>query len=606
MLRKLTKKSKLVQGSNLVVCPLSVLSAWNSIIPQHSGIPPSEVIEFHGSAKQRLTQAELASKMIVLTTYGMLYTKSGAPSVLHGIHWRRIILDEAHGIRNINSHTTKAVLSLSGDRRWCLTGTPIQNKLSDLHPLMAFVRAFPFEDKAVFKMAFGSDDRPASPEHEGVKLALASIMLRRTKELTAYQESASTDVKCEETTPLDFIETPVLRTVTETGSCESTPAESSLMNLPSKTIEVLTVELTEEERESYKALEKAAGSFLRSRSGTPYFAIYALMTHLRLLANTEEILCDEVRARIQRLISGDLSTEEREQLCAELVQTKQMETLLTGSQEETHCPICFEPYSDTLTKCRHSFHGTCLLEWIGESSQPCPVCREPLTINSIMDTAQAEQFKRKLMRADQNKLEPVQLPNRVESSKVQAVCDRVLNHIQEGEGGTKIVIFSSFVKLLRHIEISLKERGIRTLLFSGEMSNKARRGMVRTLQNSPHSMVLLASTKAAGQGLTLTAAHIVYIFDPWWNPHAEDQAIDRVHRIGQKKAVQVYKVVAKGTIEEMVLGKQREKRELAEKALLGGKVTRQTLSREEVYSLLTSAPTTRNESGRTIFPDESK
>jgi SNF2 family DNA or RNA helicase len=90
---------------------------------------------------------------------------------------------------------------------------------------------------------------------------------------------------------------------------------------------------------------------------------------------------------------------------------------------------------------------------------------------------------------------------------------------------------------------------------------------VERFQNDPTCSVFLISLKAGGTGLNLTAADTVVHFDPWWNPAAEDQATDRAHRIGQSRVVNVYRLVAKGTIEEKILQLKLKKKELVANVL---------------------------------------
>eukprot|EP01053_Blabericola_migrator_P005720 Blabericola_migrator_1__5719@NODE_28_length_19984_cov_212_654667_g25_i0_p1_GENE_NODE_28_length_19984_cov_212_654667_g25_i0NODE_28_length_19984_cov_212_654667_g25_i0_p1_ORF_typecomplete_len1386_score194_69SNF2_N/PF00176_23/3e58Helicase_C/PF00271_31/6_6e15zfC3HC4/PF00097_25/2_3e08zfC3HC4_2/PF13923_6/5e08zfRING_2/PF13639_6/4_2e03zfRING_2/PF13639_6/6_4e08zfC3HC4_3/PF13920_6/4e07ResIII/PF04851_15/7_5e07zfrbx1/PF12678_7/6_9e06zfANAPC11/PF12861_7/5_5e06zfRING_5/PF14634_6/2_1e05ProkRING_4/PF14447_6/6_3e len=582
-------------AGTLVICPVSVLSAWQTIIRQHTLIPEDYVAEYHGSARSKYTDDDLKRMVIVLTTYGLLLNRRGScESPLHRLRWKRIILDEAHTIRNHQSATTKAVLALQAERKWCLTGTPIQNRLSDLLPLFAFIKAYPFDSEATFKTAFGTGDKPSQTNHDGIKLALASVMLRRTKELAAHQEANCPSSEESLTTPS-----------TDDDRTESlSPAAAAvgtIAALPPKTIHILTIELRPPEMKAYQALAGLAHSIMRQNPEVSYFAIYALMTHLRLLANSEELLRGDVRSLITKICEGQMTDKAREALIRDLIGSKQMETLLAGEADGNDCPICCEPNSDTLTKCKHMFHKDCLLQWFRDSARPCPVCRTMLDERSIVDTSVAREYETKASIKDEELAEPekpVERPN--ESTKVQAVCDRIFRQIAEGKGTTKIVLFSSFVRLLKHLEQALQSRGIKTIMFTGELSNKARHKRVQMLKDVSHPVVFLASTKAAGQGLTLTSAHIVYIFDPWWNPHAEDQAIDRIHRIGQNRAVEVYKVISKHTIEEQVLLKQKDKRDLASRALLGGSVSgHQTMTREEMRNLLTQGPSSRNESGRT-------
>src|SRR5690606_34958027 len=112
-----------------------------------------------------------------------------------------------------------------------------------------------------------------------------------------------------------------------------------------------------------------------------------------------------------------------------------------------------------------------------------------------------------------------------------------------------------------------------------------RGAVVSSFQDPSGPPVLLASLKAGGTGLNLTAADHVFLLDPWWNPAAEDQAADRAHRIGQERPVIVYRMVARDTVEERILALQEKKRELADVAL--GEADRASaITREELLALL--------------------
>ena len=98
--------------------------------------------------------------------------------------------------------------------------------------------------------------------------------------------------------------------------------------------------------------------------------------------------------------------------------------------------------------------------------------------------------------------------------------------------------------------------------------------------------MFLISLKAGGTGLNLTAADVVIHYDPWWNLAAQDQATDRAHRIGQKRAVSVFKLIAKDTVEERIVQMQERKRDLADSILGGEDVASTALNKEDILALL--------------------
>ncbi|MGK0232655.1 MAG: non-specific serine/threonine protein kinase [Patescibacteria group bacterium] len=131
--------------------------------------------------------------------------------------------------------------------------------------------------------------------------------------------------------------------------------------------------------------------------------------------------------------------------------------------------------------------------------------------------------------------------------------------------GHKVLVFSSFVKMLTLIREELENRGIGYAYLDGKTMNRER--VVEDFQNSTTAKPFLISMKAGGVGLNLTSADYVFIVDPWWNPAVEMQAMDRAHRIGQKNPVFVYKMIAEDTIEEKILEMQKNKKKLVDELI---------------------------------------
>ncbi len=147
------------------------------------------------------------------------------------------------------------------------------------------------------------------------------------------------------------------------------------------------------------------------------------------------------------------------------------------------------------------------------------------------------------------------------------------------DGGHRALVFSQFTSMLALIRDRLTaSRGIEFCYLDGATQDRG--GVVRRFQDNADIPVFLISLKAGGTGLNLTGADTVIHFDPWWNPAVEAQATDRAHRLGQKRVVTSYRLIARGTVEEKILSLQSRKREVID-ALLGG-----DLSWEEIQDLL--------------------
>ncbi len=151
-------------------------------------------------------------------------------------------------------------------------------------------------------------------------------------------------------------------------------------------------------------------------------------------------------------------------------------------------------------------------------------------------------------------------------------------------GGHKVLIFSQFVQMLKVIEDHLKRENISYAYMDG--SSKNRQEEVDRFNNDPSLRVFLLSLKVGGVGLNLTSADTVIIYEPWWNPAVENQAIDRVHRIGQRNSVLAYRLITKGTIEEKMLQLQNRKRFLTEALILSEEGIGKKLDWEDIKFLL--------------------
>jgi superfamily II DNA or RNA helicase len=168
-----------------------------------------------------------------------------------------------------------------------------------------------------------------------------------------------------------------------------------------------------------------------------------------------------------------------------------------------------------------------------------------------------------------------------ESGKMEAVLEKLETVLEQHH---KVLIFSQFVQHLQIIKRALDEQGVAYAYLDGSTTD--RKGQVESFQKSDGQSVFLISLKAGGVGLNLTAADYVFLLDPWWNPAAEAQAIDRAHRIGQEKTVFTYKFITKETVEEKILALQQRKLDLANELVTSDESILRALSEDEVLDLL--------------------
>jgi SNF2 family DNA or RNA helicase len=168
------------------------------------------------------------------------------------------------------------------------------------------------------------------------------------------------------------------------------------------------------------------------------------------------------------------------------------------------------------------------------------------------------------------------------SGKLEQVKDLLL---AAKENGRRVLLFSQFTSMLSIIEEELAQEGFESFYLRGSTPPQDRLTMVNAF-NSGEKDVFLISLKAGGTGLNLTGADTVILYDLWWNPAVEEQAAGRAHRIGQKNVVEVWRMIAEGTIEERMDALQQEKRELFQKVIQGNETQLQQMTEEDIRLIL--------------------
>ncbi len=166
---------------------------------------------------------------------------------------------------------------------------------------------------------------------------------------------------------------------------------------------------------------------------------------------------------------------------------------------------------------------------------------------------------------------------RILSPKRELLQEQLFDTIANGH---KVLIFVNFLAALELIGQQLEEMGVDFVSMSG--ATRDRQSLVTKFQNDPRCRVFLMTLKTGGTGLNLTAADTIFIFDPWWNIAAENQAIDRAHRIGQQNKVLAYKLITKDTIEEKILQLQEAKRELFDNVISSDGQSMKSLTEEDI------------------------
>uniref|UniRef100_A0A673C965 Helicase-like transcription factor n=1 Tax=Sphaeramia orbicularis TaxID=375764 RepID=A0A673C965_9TELE len=491
---------------------------------------------YYGSERNR-SKKFLSSQDVVITTYNVLSADFENKSPLHGIHWLRVVLDEGHTIRNPNAQMSKAVLQLKAQRRWILSGTPIQNSVKDLWTLLAFLRLKPFDVREWWNRVI---QRPAM---QGDRAGLQNLQ---------------TLVKC------------ITLRRTKTSEVNGRP----LVSLPEKMVCVEQVELNQQEREEYELARNegrstigryvAEGTVLRN-----YADVLAILMRLRQHCCHPDLLAK---------ISSDLGAAATPAELRERLVEKLRLVLASGSDEE--CSVCLDSVClPVITHCAHVYCRPCIAKVIStqQGTARCPLCRSDIKETELVEVPLEEMEDESSTHAKKWRT----------SSKVQALMGNLLR-LQSEDRSIKCLVVSQFTRFLSILETPLREHGFSFVRLDGTMSQKKRAQVIQDFQSSAANSpsIMLLSLKAGGVGLNLTAASHVFLMDPAWNPATEEQCIDRCHRLGQKRKVVVTKFIVKDSVEENMVRIQRKKQDLVEKAFGSANTDKKTSRIDDIKALL--------------------
>ncbi len=170
---------------------------------------------------------------------------------------------------------------------------------------------------------------------------------------------------------------------------------------------------------------------------------------------------------------------------------------------------------------------------------------------------------------------------KIESPKRELLQEQLMDSIANGH---KALIFANYLNAVELIGQSLDKEGIDFVSMTGATRN--RQQLVDKFQNDPNCKAFVMTLKTGGTGLNLTAADTIFIFDPWWNVAAENQAIDRAHRMGQENKVLAYKLITQDTIEEKILKLQQVKKELFDNVIGTDNSSVKALSEDDIDYIL--------------------
>ncbi|KZO93169.1 hypothetical protein CALVIDRAFT_486163 [Calocera viscosa TUFC12733] len=579
--RKPTKPRTHGPSATLIVAPMSLLAQWQSELKRSSAKNTLKVLIFHGDSRgdlEALTEIDseedgVAGVDVVITSYGTLvseWSKTGNGGGIYDVEWKRVVLDEAHNIKSRLTKAAKACYALKSRTKWCLTGTPIINRLEDLHSLLQFLDFQPWANFSVFRSFITAPFLARDPKAiDVVQVILETILLRREKNMTDVDGKA-------------------------------------IVELPDKEVVVEELEFSPLERKIYDQIyHDAKTQFTKLNAnglvGKNFSNILAMLMRLRqavlhpaLIGGRKEGLDIEADLDVNNLIAQfakgdrgpDVGTANGDAFAKNV-----LDDLIAAQNDDEgnsdECPICLEIMDPPMIvpNCMHRTCRDCIVghlrscESKGEEGF-CPVCRTApvreadllevihkhnrITDRDSTPTAQT---------GNGNTAEPPSPAIKFRknssntSTKLEALSSN-LRRIRDQDPIFRAVVFSQFTGFLDMIESVLDRDGIPWVRLDGSMSQKERtRALEEFAKPTRSPKVFLISLRAGGVGLNLTTANHVFMMDCWWNASVENQAIDRVHRIGQTRKVYVKHFIIARTIEMRILDIQKRKTAIIKGAL---------------------------------------
>jgi SNF2 family DNA or RNA helicase len=565
--------------TTLLVCPTSTVKNWEDQIAQHVSPESMTYHVYHGPNRDK-NPYMLLKYDVVITTYGVVASEfsgrgSASASPLKQLKWFRVVLDEAHTIREHKALQSQAIYSLEAQRRWCLTGTPIQNRLDDLGSLTRFLRLYPYDTPARFNQYIRGPAQAGDPSFlKALRVFVDSFTLRRLRDRIDLPKRE------------DFVDL-----------LEFSPVEKQLHDFFKEVAHVQIQELTQTKEKN---------------SGVQHHVLRGIMTLRLICAHGRDLLKEKDLEKLKGISQTDAidldedfkpPTITREaayeslnlmaeaeldmcRKCAKTVTTGNTQAETEDDEQSLRCVVlpCFDLIcADCFEQERASFDGRS-----DKDAITCPFCTKCISAQYVGFSGSTAH---EIFVAPDDNIGPDEDEKPVEvytgpHTKTRALLQDIANMYKDsepleaaGEPPLKAVVFSEFTSHLDLIGKALNENGYSFVRIDGTMSLNNRKKSLDALASDNSVKILLASIKAAGQGLNLTSACRAFIMEPMWNPAAEAQAVDRIYRIGQKRPVLVKRYQMADSIERKIVELQKRKQQLADVSM---NQNHKQLSKQEV------------------------
>lgn len=590
--------------ATLIICPKSVMTNWMQQIKEHTITRYFKCYQYHGPDRTQDLE-ELARYDIVLVPYGTVQSefsfRNANRNALMSVNWFRVVLDEAHHIRTPSTQISKACCALSAQRRWAVTGTPVQNRLDDLGTLIKFLRIKPFDDETSWARHIMAPLKTAD-EHvlQHLQLLVASMTLRRTKDKVGLPKR----VEHEEKLRFDAEERAMYAQFSSQANLQVRALTRDKGRIQGKGYAFMLRSihrlraicahgremLSEDDLKELEGLTAQTAIELGDEpdeGGAPdssFITEKQAYDFLHMMMESESDLCTACTKKITR-------KDEEEQAKPPANEDSNDEEPDSDSDEESDDEEDLdseaEPKKDTLgyinpcydhlicRDCKDGYVAAAKENQRVDGYHVCPYCEQYIRFGlfELKRSALRSFLDAKLPKNKKQRTKWDEMSYSGPHTKVKALLEDLKETAMQsemlprGEPPYKSVIFSGWTNYLDLIEYALDEHDIKHIRLDGTMSVKQRTKVLDDFRDVDEITVILVSIKAGGQGLNLTSANKVYMMEPQFNPGVEQQAVDRVHRMGQKRDVEIKHFIMEESIEEKIRKMQERKQELAKLAM---------------------------------------
>lgn len=561
--------------ATLIICPLSVINNWVEQVSAHMDMDQVRIRVQHGST--RLTDPKaLKDHDVVITTYHQIANEySGRAyrgiSPMSQINWFRIVLDEAHMIRTSKTQMAKSVCRLHAQRRWSVTGTPVQNRLEDLGSLLTFLRLEPVHDKASFGRYVSGPLKSTTDKHTlaTLRCLVDSIALRRDK--SKIDLPPRHDIRVD----LEFSkeETRVHNTLRK----DSENQVKAITKNKSGTVGKAYIHVLQ----SILRLRQACahGKELLGEEDVRFLEGHDVDTAINLDAEEDDdpfgmkakFSAEEVYRTVRLMLDTDAC---RCCMCSNVISPTDIDGSVSDGADGTfgYMSRCFDLIC---TDCINDFQAGVKKHETDPKAGYCPKCGQ-IIIAQAQFPLEAQEYENHIDEHLQSNDKSAASRGKKwhgtysgPSTKVKRLIqmlndDKYASQMAPGKPVIKSVIFSGWTQHLDLIEIALKANQTTFCRLDGRMDREARkRSLDRFALRDGGPTVILVSIAAGGLGLNLTRACKAYVMEPQYNPQAEAQAVDRVHRLGQTEEVTITRFIMKDSFEHKVIEVQDRKKQIA-------------------------------------------